>query len=93
MMARVLNETDHRLPDAQGRLEDLEAKASQEIIEAYRPNAKKVALESAIGNAPCGLPMNPAGLALAARDIKKAKEAQRKLDWFYLLRDVRKMAM
>lgn len=68
-----------------------EQRATEEIIEKYRPNVKKVVAESLWANIPNIPFLNPVGVYFGARDVKIEKDKASSLNWFYLLRDIRKL--
>lgn len=68
-----------------------EQRATEEIIEKYRPNVKKVVAESLWANIPNIPFLNPVGAYFGARDIKQERDKASNLNWFYLLRDIRKL--
>lgn len=81
--------TPDDLSAAQNELEKLEQKAIEGIIEKYRPNIKKISIESLLSNIP-GIPfINPAGAIFGIRDTIEEKKKASELSWYYLLRDVR----
>lgn len=69
-----------------------EENTMSEIIERYRPNVKKVAIESTISNIPCIPIINPAGVYLGLKAVKEEYEKASELNWFYLLRDIKQLA-
>ena len=91
-LKEVVALTPNDLSAAQDELEKLEQEAIEDIIEKYRPNVKKVAIESVLANIP-GIPLvNPAGAFFGVRDTIEEKNKATELSWFYLLRDVRNVA-
>jgi len=72
--------TPNDLPAAQKELERLEYQATEEIIEKYRPNIKKVAMESLMSNIPNIPFINPIGVFFAIRDTIEEKKKYRIAD-------------
>ena len=81
--------TPDDLTVAQKELEKLEYQATEEIIEKYRPNIKKVVIESLMSNIPNIPFINPIGAFFGIRDTIEEKKKVTEKSWFYLLRDVR----
>ncbi len=72
-------------------LSEFEARATDRIVEAGRPNVKKVAFEAIMGNLP-GLAVNPFSVFFGARDTLAAVKKRNEFGWLYLLRDIRRAA-
>lgn len=81
--------TPNDLSAAQKELEELEHKATEEIIEKYRPNIKKVAIESLLSNIPNIPFINPVSAFFGIRDTIEEKKKETEKSWYYLLRDIR----
>lgn len=87
---KEVNQSSHGdIELARTKLLEHEQRATEEIIEQYRPNVKKVVAETLWANIPNIPFLNPVGAYFGARDIKKEKEKASSLNWFYLLRDIR----
>lgn len=90
-LGEIISVSPSSLSLAQDELGKIETKAMEEIIEKYRPNISKVAIESAVANIP-GIPFfNPASAFFGLRDTYNEKKKFNELSWFYLLRDVRSL--
>lgn len=79
------------LKSAKEELNLLEKQAMNDIFEEYRPDVKKVAIETLIGNIPIA-PINPASVFFGGKNIICEWNNKNKYDWFYLLRDIRNVA-
>ncbi len=90
-VAEVISGSSCDINDAQHELSRLEEKATSEIIEKYRPNVNKITIESAISNIPCIPILNPVSAFFGARDIREEFRKAEELNWFYLLRDIKKL--
>lgn len=91
-LSEIISTFPNDISLAQNELASVEKKAMEEIIEKYRPNVSKVALESAAANIP-GIPLfNPISAFFGLRDTYNEKKKFNELSWFYLLRDVRDLA-
>lgn len=88
-LKEIIMITPNDLSSAQKELEKLEHEATEEIIEKYRPNIKKVAIESLMSNIPNIPFINPVSAFFGIRDTIKEKKKATEKSWFYLLRDVR----
>ena len=89
-LKNLLDSSSYDLTKAKIELEEEEKRATEEIIDKYRPNIKKTSIESVLSNIPTGPIPNPAGLFLGGRAIKKEIEKSKNYEWFYLLRDIKK---
>lgn len=88
----ILTDSLGDLSKAQSELSEIEKKAAENIIEQYRPNVRKVAIETLVENIP-GIPgINPASVIFGLRDVKSEMNKEKKFNWFYLLRDIRNLA-
>lgn len=79
------------ISEARSELIRQEQRATEEILEKYRPNVKKVVAESLWANIPNIPFLNPVGAYFGVRDIKLEIDKASSLNWFYLLRDIRKL--
>ncbi len=88
-LAQIVTEPQDDLDKAQSELTALENQAVCEILEQYRPNVRKVSIESMLANVP-GVPiLNPASLFFGLRDVKSEIDKAKNFNWFYLLSDIR----
>lgn len=90
-LKEIVSVSKNDLATARQELSHLEIQATEEIIEKYRPNVRKVALESAAANIPCVPILNPISAFFGVRDTIKEKRKFNDLAWLYLLRDVRNL--
>ncbi|WAE62309.1 hypothetical protein OUY36_01665 [Stutzerimonas sp. R40042] len=91
-MTEVLASSGANLAVAQEKLYQAEAKASEEIIERYRPSVKSVIAEALWSNIPNIPFVNPVGVYFGVRNVAKEREKAKNYDWYYMLRDVRSAA-
>lgn len=89
-LGEILNNELGDVEKAKIKLRSMEQEIIDEIIEQYKPNIKKVTVETLVGNAPTPF-FNPSGMVLGIRDIKNEINKMEKYNWFYLLRDIQKM--
>jgi hypothetical protein len=73
---------------ARAVFQGFEDATTNEIVERFRPSVRNVTVEAILTNLP-GLPLNPFGFFTGGRDIAEEVTKRNKLDWFYLLRDMR----
>lgn len=92
-LTEIVSISESDLSSAQKALKNLETQATEEIIEKYRPNVRKVALESAAANIPCIPILNPISAFFGVRDTIEEKRKFNELTWIYLLRDVRNLVV
>lgn len=90
-LREVFQSSNGDMNAAYSELNKHEQRATEEILEKYRPNVKKVVAESLWANIPNIPFLNPIGAYFAARDIKQERDKASNLNWFYLLRDVRNL--
>ena len=84
----VFREADSDLAVAREELVRIEDETIDDIIEKFRPNTTRVFIEALLSNLP-GLPINPIGVFTGTRDVAAEKKKAEKLNWFYVLRDLR----
>lgn len=85
----IMIKTPYDLSFAQSELEKLEQEAIADIVEQYRPNVKKIAIESVLANIPFIPILNPISGFFGVRDTIFEKKKSNDLSWFYFLRDVK----
>lgn len=90
-LKEISQSSSNDLNAARSELIKHEQIATEEILEKYRPNVKKVVAESLWANIPNIPFLNPVGAYFGARDIKLERDKASSLGWFYLLRDIRKL--
>jgi len=91
-LSEIIARSPNDLAVAQKELQELEDRGIDELLERYRPNVKRVALESMLSNLPAIPIANPFSAFFDARDTITEINKARDLSWLYLLRDVRDVA-
>lgn len=91
-LTKLVRAPDITFDDARARLAEAEREATEEIIEKYRPNLKRVAGEALCSTIPTGSVTNPFGLYFSFKGVREEMAKKRALDWFYLIRDIEKYA-
>lgn len=87
-MAEAVERAGTNIEDARHSFDELESNLIDEIVDAARPQPKKVAIEALLANIP-GLPVNPASVYFGIRDSASAVNRNSQHGWLYLLRDIR----
>ena len=68
--------------------DEIELRDLREFAKMFRPNPSRTTFESILGNLPLPIPINPLSLAMASRDVKKARKAADTFGWLYFLFDL-----
>lgn len=90
-LGSILHDSGGDLKKAQSELYVLESDTISSILDDYRPNVKRIVIETLVTNIPVPY-ANPVSIFCNMRDIKTEIEKCQKYNWFYLLRDIRNTA-
>ena len=60
----------------------------KEMVRFFRPTPNLTLCKAIVGNIPLGIPINPASILFAVKELKKEQDIAKKYGWLYFLLDI-----
>lgn len=91
-LERITSSSTGNLDHAQRLLAEAETKATEEIIDRFRPNVRVVIAEALWSNIPNIPFLNPVGAYFSGKNVRNEFTKAKGFEWYYLLRDIKNLS-